>query len=319
MPYYSNNSGKLYFANCLEVLRKIHRENPKGIFDLVYIDPPFNSKRNYNVLFESIDKADATAQKEAFKDTWSNISYIDTINEIQDLSLDLYEYLKVLDKIRISKSAVSYLTIMAIRLYYIHKVLKETGSFYLHCDTNMSHYLKAICDLIFGHQNFRNEIIWSYKKWSVAKKHFSKNHDNILFYCKNESKIRFNTLLQPRAKSTLKRFGNKKIVSAVDQETRKRIPSQTLEDDSEGVKMADVWTIPILSPVSKERLGYPTQKPETLMKRIIKASSNEGDLVGDFFCGCGTTVAVAQKLNRKWFGVDSSKIAVQLTKKRLLK
>jgi site-specific DNA-methyltransferase (adenine-specific) len=138
-----------------------------------------------------------------------------------------------------------------------------------------------------------------------------------LFYCKNSSEVSFNTLLQPRAESTLKRFGNKKIVSAVDPLTGKRAPSQVEDDESEGVKMGDVWQIPIIAPVSKERLGYPTQKPEALLERIIKASSNAGDWVLDPFCGCGTTVAVAEKLKRNWVGIDITMLAVNLIKNRL--
>lgn len=327
---------KLYFADCLEILRKIHKENPKGIFDLIYIDPPFNSKRNYNVLFESADIPDATAQKEAFKDTWSNISYIDTINEIQDLSLDLYEYLKVLDKIKISKSAVSYLTIMAIRLYYIHKVLKDTGSFYLHCDPNMSHYLKTICDLIFGYSNFRNEIIWHYRRWTNVQRQFQKMHDIILFYSKT-SKSFFKSIEVDMSKSQLKKFNrgydtnvihikNKKVKQIIVYNEEKLKKSKIIlgkydnvvHKSTSKVSEADVWNIPILNSQARERLGYPTQKPEALLERIIKASSNENDLVGDFFCGCGTTVAVAQRLNRRWLGVDISHQAIKLIRKRLI-
>ena len=135
---------KLYFGDCLEILKDLNKEYPQGFIDLIYIDPPFNSKRNYNVLFEDIDLKDAKAQKEAFADTWSNVSYKDTLGELIDLSESLYDFLKTLDNINISKSAVSYLTTMAIRIYYMHKVLKDTSSFYLHCDPTMSHYLKII-------------------------------------------------------------------------------------------------------------------------------------------------------------------------------
>ncbi|HKR06733.1 MAG TPA: DNA methyltransferase, partial [Bacteroidia bacterium] len=129
----------LYFGDCLDVLKELHQQHPEGFIDLIYIDPPFNSKRNYNVLFESIDLKDATAQKQAFADTWSNVTYIDTIKEIADLDKDLHEFLTTLNKIRVSDSAVAYLTTMAIRIIYMHKVLKDTGSFYLHCDPTMSH------------------------------------------------------------------------------------------------------------------------------------------------------------------------------------
>ncbi|PIN72804.1 site-specific DNA-methyltransferase, partial [Candidatus Woesearchaeota archaeon CG10_big_fil_rev_8_21_14_0_10_47_5] len=156
-------------------------------------------------------------------------------------------------------------------------------------------------------------------KWAVSQKMFSRNHDTILFYNKDHAQSQFNTLLQPRAESTLKRFGNRQIISAVESETGKRFPSQTSDDESAGVKMSDVWQLPILAPVSKERLGYPTQKPEALLERIIKASSNEGDWVLDPFCGCGTTVAVAEKLNRKWIGIDITTLAITLIKSRLEK
>ncbi len=298
------------------MLKDLHSANSEGFIDLVYIDPPFNSKRDYNILFESIDMKDTKAQKEAFSDTWSNVSYIDTINEIQSLDLDLYSFLSNLDSIKVPKGTVSYLSTMAIRIYYIHKVLKDTGSFYLHCDPTMSHPLKMICDLIFGAKNFRNEIIWSYNKWAVSKISFSRNHDIILFYSKDMDNISFNTLFQDRAASTLKRFGKKKIVSGFN-DTGERLPSQTLEEESPGVIMSDVWNLPIIAPSSNERLGYPTQKPEKLLERIIQASSNKGDLVADFFCGCGTTIAAAQRLKRNWIGVDISHLAVKLILDRL--
>ena len=159
----------LFFADCLDVLKDLHRHNPDGFIDLVYIDPPFNSKRDYNILFESIGVKDTKAQREAFADTWSNVSYIDMLNEIQNIDLDLYKFLNALDSIRLSKGAISYLTSMAIRIYYIHKVLKPTGSFYLHCDPTMSHYLKLVCDLIFGESNFKNEITELYpKNWTTC-------------------------------------------------------------------------------------------------------------------------------------------------------
>ncbi len=146
---------ELYYGDCLDVLKEMHKKHPQGFIDLIYIDPPFNSKRNYNVLFESVDLNDTKAQKEAFADTWSNVSYFDALNEIQDLDLDLYGFLIALDKINISKSAISYLTTMAIRIWYMHKVLKDTGSFYLHCDPTMSHYLKILCDM-----TFRESLFW---------------------------------------------------------------------------------------------------------------------------------------------------------------
>ena len=172
---------KLYISvTCLHILKSCITITRKGLLTLSYSDPPFNSKRNYNILFESADLKDTKAQKEAFADTWSNISYKDTLEQIKEIDLDLFKFLESLDSIRISKSAVSYLTTM-VRIYYMHKVLKDTGSFYLHCDPNMSHYLKIICDLIFGNQTFRNEIIWSYNRWSAAANKFQGLHDVIFF------------------------------------------------------------------------------------------------------------------------------------------
>ncbi len=210
---------------------------------------------------------------------------------------------------------MAYLTMMANRLHELHRILKSTGSLYLHCDPTASHYLKIVLDGVFGKENFRNEIIWSYKKWAVAETKFSRNHDVILFYAKS-SDAQFNVLFQSRAASTLKRFGNKKIVSGHD-EDGKRTPSITLDEDSGGVKMSDVWELPIIAPSSAERLGYPTQKPLALLERIINASSNEGDVVLDPFCGCGTAVHAAQKLKRLWIGIDITHLAVSLIEKRL--
>jgi site-specific DNA-methyltransferase (adenine-specific) len=308
---------KLYFGDCLDILKQLHHEKPDGFVDLIYIDPPFNSKRNYNVLFEDLDMKDTKAQREAFSDTWSNVSYIDTLNELATLDYRVHDLLKTLDKIEISTHAVSYLTTMAIRIYYMHKVLKPTGSFYLHCDPNMSHYLKLVCDLIFGEKNFVNEIIWHYKRWPITQKAFQRMHDVILFYQKgNEEQRVFNTILGERAESTLRRWKDKKIVARHDEDGN-RIPSISEDDTSEGVAIDDVWNISIIAPSAKERRGYPTQKPEALLERIIEASSNKGDLVADFFCGCGTTIAVANKLERNWLGVDISHLAIKLIIDRL--
>jgi DNA modification methylase len=311
---------QLYYGDNLEVLRRFIKDES---IDLCYIDPPFNSKRNYNQIYNNIGKEDL-AQAQAFIDTWVWDDHANLgLQEIQTnylghftaQSIDLITGLtKVLGK----GSLLAYLVNMTLRIAEIHRVLKPTGSFYLHCDPSASHYLKLVLDAIFCSQggNFRNEIIWSYKKWAVAEKSFSRNHDIILFYTKNDNQALFNVLLQERAPSTLKRFGNKKIVSGHDK-SGKRVPSQTIDEDSKGVKMSDVWEIPIIAPSSKERLGYPTQKPEALLERIIKASSNENDVILDAYCGCGTTVAVAQKLNRQWIGIDITYQSISLILKRL--
>lgn len=306
---------QLYFGDCLDILKKLHHEHPKGFIDLIYNDPPFNSKRNYNILFESAELKDTKAQKEAFADTWSNISYKDTLEEIKEIDLDLFKFLESLDAIRISKGAVAYLTTMAIRIHYMHKVLKDTGSFYLHCDPTMSHYLKIVCDLIFGNNNFRNEIIWHYRKWPSGHKQFQRNHDCILFYSKTENDDRvFNKVdLMERTESTLRRFGKQKILSGHDEDGN-RLPSEMEDDESAGVPRDDTWDIGRVPPIKQI---FPTQKPEALLSRLIRASTNEGGLVADFFCGCGTTVTVAQKLKRKWIGVDISHLSIGLIERRL--
>lgn len=336
---------KLYFGDCLDVLKELHREHPQGIIDLIYIDPPFNSKRDYNILFEAIDLKDTKAQKEAFSDTWSNVSYLDTLEEIKDLDLDLYKLLHTLDEINIPQSAVSYLTIMAIRIYYMHKVLKETGSFYLHCDSTMSHYLKLMCDLIFGNAHFKNEIFWertfnSGSSKSIAKK-YPANTDTILFYTRSED-YNFNKIYRPFSEGAIKRYDK------VDEQGRifkwnplKTVSKERLDrliasgeamitptskypvykhyfDDSKGAPIDNIWNdIEQMGTKSAERLGYPTQKPESLLERIIKISSNENDLVADFFCGCGTTIAAAESLKRNWIGADISHLAIKLIVDRL--
>jgi site-specific DNA-methyltransferase (adenine-specific) len=316
---------KLYFGDCLDILKKLHHEQPQGFIDLIYIDPPFNSKRNYNILFESADLKDTKAQKEAFADTWSNISYKDTLEEIKEIDLDLFKFLEGLDSIRISKSAVSYLTTMAIRIHYMHKVLKDTGSFYLHCDPTMSHYLKLVCDLIFGNKNFRNEIIWYYgPKATQNESHFQRKHDIVFFYSKKDS-YQFNVQIQEYSEGSLAerdtRYKFKDGDGVYRETTRRDKNGQKYRAKvylKEGVAMTDVWDISIINATSKERLGYPTQKPEALLERIIEASSDKGDLVADFFCGCGTTISVAQALKRKWLGADISHLAIGLIERRLI-
>jgi site-specific DNA-methyltransferase (adenine-specific) len=355
---------KLYFGDNLEILKSLYKEHPQGFIDLIYIDPPFNSKRNYNVLFESVDMADTKAQKEAFADTWSNVSYMDTLNEILELNKNLYDFLKALDKMSNNKSSVSYLTTMTIRLIYMHKLLKDTGSFYLHCDTTMSHYLKMICDFIFSEKNFRNEIIWKRtNSKGLAFTRMAQNHDSILYYSKSD-KMTFNIQYLPHDEKYLSDFykytepDTGRIYRLGDlTNPNKDRPNLTYEflgitrvwrwtkermeeaykngivvqtkpgavpalkrylDEQEGTPVDDCWMDIANVQSSKEKLGYPTQKPLELLERIIKASSNEGDVVADFFCGCGTTITVAERLKRQWVGVDISHLAVKLMANRLI-
>jgi len=333
---------RLYFGDNLEIMKRMYyQEHQKEFIDLIYIDPPFNSKRNYNVLFESVEMDDTKAQKEAFADTWSNVGYIDTLNEIKEVDLNLYNFLNALDNINISKSAISYLTTMGIRIWYMHKLLKPTGSFYLHCDPTMSHYLKIICDLIFGERNFRNEIVWHYRRWTNVQDQYQKMHDILLFYSKSGNHI-FNPTEIDMSDSQKKKFirgWDSNVIKTENERysqlivyNKERFESHVaggkinldkfkniIFRDSPTVVASDVFLIPYLNSQAKERLGYPTQKPEVLMERIIRASSNEGDLVADFFCGCGTTIAAAQKLNRRWIGSDISHLAIKEIKKRLIR
>ena len=390
---------KLYFGDNLDIMKKLYKNYPNGFADLIYIDPPFNSKRNYNVLFESIDLKDTKAQKQAFADTWSNISYMDTLNAIKEIDLDLCMFLETLDNINLSKGAVSYLTTMAIRIWYIHKLLKGSGSFYLHCDPEMSHYLKLTTDIIFGKDKFRSEIVWRRtNSHNKLTKKYGPIHDIILFYSKS-NKFTFhpgfrpynNTYIESRFKysdsngryqtnyltgpgirhgqsgSPWKGFDPtgsgrhwaipKSLTDIMPEKINKLGTLDRLEwlnnngfilfpkkeggqpmykqYIGKGMPYQDIWayqpntqgalynSIECIDEDVKylenedEILNYETQKPIGLLSRILLTSTNPGDTVADFFCGCGTTVATAEKLNRKWLGVDISHLSIKLIVKRL--
>ena len=187
----------LYYGDNLKILKSLY-EKKEPFIDLIYIDPPFNSKRNYNILYENLIQTvengkKTTALKEAFSDTWSNVSLAHELEEMKGLSnLKIYNFLTGNRDI-FSDSQMSYLTMMAHRLYYMHKLLKDTGSLYLHCDPAMSHYLKILMDIIFEEKNFRNEIIWHYRRWSNVSRNFQRMHDIIFFYSKTK-KYTFNIL-----------------------------------------------------------------------------------------------------------------------------
>jgi site-specific DNA-methyltransferase (adenine-specific) len=226
------------------------------------------------------------------------------------------ELVKGLRNVLSEGSLLAYLVSMTLRITEIHRVLKQTGSFYLHCDPTASHYLKLVLDGIFcpNGGEFRNEIVWHYKKWSIRQRQFVRNHDIIFFYSKSESKSRiFNQLFMERAGSTLKRFGKSKIISGHD-EHGERLPSKTDLKESEGVPMDDVWEIGRVAPIKQL---FPTQKPDDLLERIIKASSDEGDVILDAYCGCGTTIIVAEKFKRQWIGIDITYQSISLVLKRL--
>ncbi len=301
---------KLYYGDNLEVLQKHVKDET---VDLCYIDPPFNSKRNYNQIYNNVGKEDV-AQAQAFVDTWTwnsiaNEGYDEiTSNKNGVFTKQSISLILGLEKVLGRGSLLSYLVSMTQRIAEIYRVLKPTGSFYFHCDPTASHYLKLVLDAIFCSQggDFQNEIIWCYGSGGASKTHFSKKHDVIFFYTKS-STYTFNVdevreeYSSPHKSMTPKVIGDK---SYTKMNPLGRIPF-------------DWWQIPILTNSAKERLGYPTQKPEALLEKIIKASSNEGDVILDCYCGCGTTIAVAQKLNRNWIGIDITYQSISLIMKRL--
>lgn len=313
----------LYFGDNLEVLRE---KIPDESFDLIYLDPPFNSKRPYNVLYKE-GLVDSPAQVQAFEDSWSwTLDAQHTYEELvgirsskTKINQDIANLIESLSKIIGKKNDVmAYLVMMTIRLIELRRVLKSTGSIYLHCDPTASHYLKIIMDVIFGKQNFRNEIIWHYSRWSAAANSFQKMHDIIFWYSKSDKYI-FTKPLQPYKEEkwiedTVRGVVDGKLVRLKD-ESGNYLKRQK---ENLGVLMHDVWEdINFIPPTDKERLGYATQKPEALLERIIQASSKDDDWILDPFCGCGTTVAVAERLNRNWVGIDITTLAINLIKHRL--
>jgi len=295
----------LYYGDNLEILREYIKD---ATIDLIYLDPPFNSNKDYNVLFGEKNGTQSPAQIKAFEDTWHwDRKAEETYREIvESLPREVADLTKALRSFLGENDIMAYLVMMAIRLQELYRVLKSTGSIYLHCDPTASHYLKLVMDAVFGAKNFRNEIVWYYRRWTNASRNFQKMHDIIFWYSK-AADYKFEKLFQPFSEKTIHR---KISVDGITNLGEKR-------DLEKGIVMHDVWEIPYIHSQSKERLGYPTQKPEALLERIIKASSNEGDIILDPFCGCGTTITVAEKLKRKWIGIDITHLAVSLMKHRL--
>lgn len=274
----SFKTNSIYCGDCKDALRDF----PDECVDLIYLDPPFFSNKNYEIIWKD------GYEVRAFEDRWKG-------------------------------GIEHYIGWMEERLEHCHRVLNPTGSIYLHCDYHASHYLKVMMDRVFGYGNFRNEIVWHYTGNSIPKSSFPRKHDNILFYSRSdEITLKFDEILQPYSELTLKRYnhtdkdGRKFKISAL------RNGKQEIIYAKEGKYPDDVWDIPIVRS-KKEKLGYPTQKPESLLERIIKASSNPLDVVLDPFCGCGTCVAVAEKLGRQWIGIDVSPAACRLMTDRLRK
>lgn len=358
---------KLYFGDNLFVLREHIADDS---IDLVYLDPPFNSNKNYNILFNSPKGQKSEAQITAFEDTWhwgdeAEREYTEILHQsntdVAEMILSFRKFLKNTD-------LMAYLTMMTIRLLELHRVLKPTGSLYLHCDPTAGHYLKVLLDMVFGVESFRNEIIWKRTSAHSSANKYGCIHDVIFFYSKSSNFV-WNSLympFDPEYVSTFfdqedeqgRKFKRMDLTGAgttngpsgepwrgLDVKSRGRhwayIPSQLEEfekqgrihwpkkeggmprlkqypEDLPGVPLQDIWSdIKPLHNLSGERMGYSTQKPLTLLERIINTSSNPGDFVLDPFCGCGTAVEAAQKLDRQWIGIDITNLAISLIENRL--
>jgi DNA modification methylase len=251
---------------------------PDNSIDLVYIDPPFYSQRYYETFWGE------EAERFAFEDRWKG-------------------------------GIQTYLNHLTVRVAKMHAKLKPGGSFYLHLDWHICHYMKVELDKIFDYNCFQNEVIWSYRRWPSPSTHFQRMHDNILFYSKGPKPKTFKVEFEPNSPSYEKRFGGK--TQMLDPKTKTR--KITLTTDSKGLPRRDVWDISIVAGSAKERIGYPTQKPLALLERIIKASSEKNDVVLDAYCGCGTTLEAAQRLGRRWVGIDISQSAIRVVQNRLRK
>ena len=282
------------------------REFPDESVDLIATDPPFNSKRDYFVPYRDERGQEPDTLVRAFTDTWrwgeaAEKAYreliVDIGGQVADTIQGLRQFLN-------ETPMMAYLVMMGIRIVEMHRILKDTGSLYLHCDPSAGHYLKIVTDAVFGVENFRNEIVWCYSRPSAPKqRQLSRVHDIIFWYSKGKQWI-FNPDLirQPYAESSRAREGYSAQVS--------KVASGSVELDSKG-KFPESWLyIPPLKGNSHEYMGYPTQKPIALYKRIVAASSNEGALVLDPFCGCGTTLMAAENLNRHWIGIDLTYLAI---------
>ena len=359
----------LYYGDNLDVLRRYVADES---VDLVYLDPPFNSNASYNVLFKERSGEESPAQIKAFTDRWewtqeSERTFEQEIVLNPETPPNVKEMVSAFRQFIGSNAMMAYLVMMTPRLVELRRVLKPTGSIYLHCDPTASHYLKLLMDAVFGAENFRNEITWkrygAHNDVGQGSTRFGRVHDIILLYGKSASVTwhqGFVPLDESYVRSTYRyvdeetgrRFRTTPLTGPggaekgnpvyewnghtrawrYSQATMQRLheegrlyysrtgyPSRkTYLDESRGVPMQDVWAdIYSLSGSNKERLGYPTQKPQALLERIIEASSNEGDVILDPFCGCGTAVAAAEKLKRRWMGIDVTHLAVALMKYRL--
>jgi len=349
---------KLYFGDCLEVMTALDDDGRPLVadesVDLVYLDPPFNSKANYNIIFGK--GADKQAQMHAFSDTWQwgGRGTQDVLDIERALAHPAQRFIEGLHGILGDSGMMAYLGYMAKRLAVVRDKMKPAASIYLHCDPTAGHYLKIMMDSIFGAENYRNQITWKRRKevHNLAKKHLGRTHDTIYFYAKSAKAV-YRTQFLPYGEEyvaqnykhedekgpycllpcTNELGGNKPYTfrgitrawrfepERMEQMLRDGLLVQLRPNspfrykkylkDAEGVPLQDVWTD--IAPVrGKESLGYPTQKPAQLLKRIVEMSSKKGDTVLDPFCGCGTTIAAAELLGRRWIGIDISVAAIKI-------
>ncbi|MGI9461076.1 MAG: DNA methyltransferase [Alphaproteobacteria bacterium] len=304
---------KLFYGDCLSVMQD--KMKPESI-DLIYLDPPFNSNKTYNVIYKDSTGRPLPENVEAFCDMW----------EIDDEKERIIQKMPILMmKSGIDKSAaelwqlwmqalrntqpklLAYLAYMTERLLQMKLILKPTGSFFYHCDPTASHYIKIILDAIFGHQNFTNEIVWCYKSGGASSYYFAKKHDIIFYYRMSKENFTYNNEKEKSYMGKNYKTGNKKV---------------KLYNDNKGiytlVNPKDWWQISMMATSSKKRMGYDTEKPPALLEKIIKASSNEEDIIFDPFCGCATTLISAHKLNRQWVGIDIAYHAIdKISRNRL--
>lgn len=315
----------LYCGDNLEILRLYLRDES---VDLIYLDPPFKKQASYNVLFKELDGRKAAAQIKAFADTWEwdDAAWEAFREMIEEGPERLSKMMQAFRTFLGESQMLAYLSMMAPRLLELHRVLKPTGSLFLHCDPAVSHYLKLLLDAVFGATNFRNEIVWHYTGWNKKLRYwFERRHDTLLFYGKGPKQV-FNSYARPwsgvkeyvkvrKQKVRYDKDGRAYVLS--DAGGGKRVRRYLDEAMKSGAYVDNVWDIDKLTSSSKERLNYPTQKPEALLERVVLAASNEGDVVLDPFCGCGTTVAVAQRLRRRWIGIDITNLAIKVIQDRL--
>ncbi len=289
----------IYCGDCKDVLKKI----PDESIDLIYLDPPFFSQKHYEDFWIKGEGDHDTKTEFSDKD-WHKLEHSIDPNTLRE-----YKHIEERWKAGHTKGIHVYIAYMRERMNQCERVLKKTGSIYLHCDWHASHYLKQMMDEVFGYDNFQNEIVWSYRRWTGSAKNFLRMHDVLLFYTKGNDYI-FNVQWTEYTEESLFRKQN----------YHTRIKGKDVYVTSvnpKGVKENDVWDIPVINSQAKERLGYPTQKPEALLEKVITASSNPNDIILDPFCGCGTALAVAKRLGRRFIGIDISRVACDVTKQRL--